>query len=53
MAWAVCDSETKEAYTEFFKAVRERVPEATISVLMTDDGENELLATVFNLNLPA
>lgn len=43
VAWAICDTETKDTYTEFFKAIKRRVPEATISVLMTDDGKKEFV----------
>ena len=39
VAWAITDVEDVQSYQEFFKAVKRRVPEANITILMTDDGK--------------
>ena len=39
MAWRITDTEDVNTYTEFFGAIKRRVPNAVISVLMTDDGQ--------------
>ena len=39
MAWAITDVEDVQTYHEFFTAVKNRVPDANVTVLMTDDGK--------------
>ena len=39
VAWGIADTEDINTYTEFFSAIKKRVPDAVISVLMTDDGQ--------------
>ena len=39
VAWGITDTEDINTYTEFFGAIKKRVPDAVISVLMTDDGK--------------
>ena len=39
VAWAITETEDINVYSEFFKAIKERVPDATIDTLMTDDGK--------------
>ena len=39
IAWAITDTEDINSYEEFFKAVKARVSDATIQILMSDDGK--------------
>jgi len=39
IAWAITDTEDTNSYEEFFKAVKARVPDASIKTVMTDDGK--------------
>ena len=39
MAWGITDNEDVNTYTEFFGAIKRRLPNVVISVLMTDDGQ--------------
>jgi len=38
VAWAIMDKEDVPTLEAFFKCVNERVPQATINTVMTDDG---------------
>ena len=37
-AWTITDAENANSYTEFFRAIKARVPDAIINTLMTGDG---------------
>ena len=39
VAWGITDVEDTNRYTVFFSAIRKRVPDAVIDILMTDDGQ--------------
>ena len=39
VAWGIADTKDINTYTGFFSAIKKRVPDAVISVLMTDDGQ--------------
>ena len=39
VAWGITDTEDVNTYTEFFGAIKKRLPNAIINVLMTDDGQ--------------
>ena len=39
MAWGITDTEDTQTYTVFFSAIKKRVPDVDINILMTDDGE--------------
>ena len=39
MAWGITDTEDINTYTAFFSAIKKRVSDVDIDVLMTDDGE--------------
>ena len=38
VAWGITDTEDTKTYTEFFSVIKKRIPDATIHILMTDDG---------------
>ena len=38
VAWGIADIEDTQTYTEFFSAIKRRIPDAAIHILMTDDG---------------
>jgi len=39
VAWGITDIEDTNAYTVFFFAIKMRVHDAVIDILMTDDGQ--------------
>ena len=38
VAWGIIDREDVPSYRAFFKAVKDRVPTAKVTCIMTDDG---------------
>lgn len=51
MAWAITDVEDVQTYQEFFTAVKKRVPNANVTILMTDDGKCDfMLKNCFTLS---
>lgn len=38
VAWGITDTEDTRTYTEFFSVIKKKIPDATIHILMTDDG---------------
>jgi len=38
VAWGIADIEDTRTYTEFFSAIKRRIPDAAIHILMTDNG---------------
>ena len=41
VAWAIADVKTAHTYKEFFTAVKKRVPNANVTLLMTNDGKDD------------
>ena len=41
VAWAITDIEDAQTYQEFFTAVKKRVPDANVTLLMADDGKGD------------
>ena len=41
VAWGITDTEDINIYTTFFSAIKKRVPDAVIDILMTDDGQHK------------
>lgn len=44
MAWAITDSENTEHLTEFFQAIKTRVPVPIVQTLVTDDGNESKIS---------
>ena len=45
MAWGITDTEDVNTYTKFFGAIKRRVPNAVISVLMTNVSNHSYITT--------
>lgn len=43
VAWAIMDKEDTASHRAFFSAIKDRVPTAEVTCVMTDDGKTPVL----------